>query len=55
MRHGPAWPESFALISATLNFLWIPYQPIWALIIIAADAFVIWSLLVINDDTSLEQ
>lgn len=41
----------FALISATLNFLWIPIQPIWALVIIAVDAFVIWSLLTISDDT----
>ena len=26
------------------NFLWLPYYPVWALIIIAFDVFVIWAL-----------
>ena len=34
----------FAAISATVNFLLIPYYPFWSLLIIALDIFVIWAL-----------
>jgi hypothetical protein len=33
-----------ASISAISNFLFIPFYPIWALLIIAIDVFVIWAL-----------
>ncbi|MER8086104.1 hypothetical protein ABTZ57_13380 [Streptomyces sp. NPDC094048] len=33
-----------AAISLVLNFMWLPYQPIWAIISIAIDTFVIWAL-----------
>jgi hypothetical protein len=33
-----------AMVSALANFLYIPYYPWWALLIIALDAWVIWSL-----------
>ncbi|NUR31008.1 MAG: hypothetical protein HOV83_35030, partial [Catenulispora sp.] len=39
---------AFAAVSAILNFIWLPYQPIWAIIIIALDVFVIWSLSVVR-------
>lgn len=26
------------------NFLWIPYAPFWAIVLIAINAFVIWAL-----------
>ncbi|MFJ3697675.1 hypothetical protein ACIPW9_26800 [Streptomyces sp. NPDC090052] len=32
-------------ISVIANFMWLPYQPIWAFIAIAIGVFVIWSLL----------
>lgn len=32
-------------LSAVLNFLWLPYYPIWGLVIIAFDVYVIWGLL----------
>ncbi len=34
-----------ALISAVANFLFIPYYPVWSLIVIAIDVFIIWALM----------
>ncbi|MEV0780224.1 hypothetical protein ACIBLA_36825 [Streptomyces sp. NPDC050433] len=34
-----------AAISIVLNFMWLPYQPVWAVVVIALGVFVIWSLL----------
>lgn len=34
-----------AVLSAIANFLYIPYQPVWSIIVIALDVFVIWALL----------
>jgi hypothetical protein len=36
----------FSLIS---NFLWLPIEPWWSLVIIAADVFIIWSLLNVGE------
>jgi hypothetical protein len=36
---------AFAAISAIVNFLYIPYQPVWSIVVIALDAAVIWALL----------
>ncbi|QES48449.1 hypothetical protein DEJ50_12105 [Streptomyces venezuelae] len=33
-----------AALSAIAHFLWLPYQPIWALIAIAIAVFIIWAL-----------
>ena len=33
-----------AMISALTNFFFIPYYPIWALLVIALDVWVIWAL-----------
>lgn len=33
-----------ALLSAVANFFFIPYYPFWALLVIALDVWVIWSL-----------
>jgi len=33
-----------AAISAILNFVWLPYSPWWALMVIAIDILVIWAL-----------
>jgi hypothetical protein len=38
----------FATISALANFLWLPYYPVWAIVLIAIDIFVIWSLAVVR-------
>jgi len=35
---------TLAAISATANFLFIPYYPFWSILIIALNIFVIWAL-----------
>jgi hypothetical protein len=37
---------ALAALSALANFLFIPYYPLWSLLIIALDVFVIWALAV---------
>ncbi|MEV0649742.1 hypothetical protein AB0I28_31245 [Phytomonospora sp. NPDC050363] len=50
---GAAWARAvgavLAALSATAQFLWLPHQPFWALIIIALDVFVIWALVTMTD------
>ncbi|MFJ7491747.1 hypothetical protein ACIQZB_10885 [Streptomyces sp. NPDC097727] len=45
---GATWARAtgvvLAAISLVLNFMWLPYQPIWAIVSIAIDTFVIWAL-----------
>ncbi|MFB7558375.1 DUF7144 family membrane protein [Streptomyces brevispora] len=33
-----------AALNMIANFMWLPYQPIWAVISLAIDTFVIWAL-----------
>jgi low temperature requirement protein LtrA len=35
-----------AVISAVENFLFLPYYPFWAILVIAVDLMIIWALLV---------
>ena len=46
--NGAVWARAVgigvAALSALLNFMWLPYYPIWSLIIIALDVLVIWAL-----------
>ncbi|WP_329447429.1 hypothetical protein OG906_31365 [Streptomyces sp. NBC_01426] len=46
---GAAWARALgvglAALSIIVNFLWLPYQPLWAIIVIAIDIFIIWALL----------
>lgn len=35
---------ALASLSVIVNFLWLPYQPWWSIIIIAIDVFIIWAL-----------
>jgi hypothetical protein len=45
---GAVWARAVgigvAAVSAVLNFMWLPYYPLWSLLIIALDVFVIWAL-----------
>ncbi len=34
-----------ACLSAVANFLYIPYSPVWSVIVIALDVFIVWALL----------
>jgi len=33
-----------AVISGIANFLFLPYYPLWAIVVIAIDVFIIWAL-----------
>jgi hypothetical protein len=45
---GRTWARvvgiTLAALSATANFLFIPYYPFWAIIVLTLDIFVIWAL-----------
>ncbi|MGW3160808.1 DUF7144 family membrane protein [Streptomyces sp. NPDC001089] len=45
---GAMWARitgiALAGLSMIANFLWLPYYPVWAIVLIAVDAFVIWAL-----------
>jgi hypothetical protein len=45
---GQTWGRVVGIIlagvSALANFAFIPYYPVWSLVIIALDVFVIWAL-----------
>jgi hypothetical protein len=46
---GIPWARYFgafvAVVAAVAHFMLIPYSPIWAIVMIAIDAFIIWALL----------
>jgi hypothetical protein len=46
---GMAWARYvgafLAVLSAIASFVFIPYQPLWSIVMIALDAFIIWALL----------
>ncbi|MBV7694131.1 hypothetical protein [Streptomyces sp. TRM70350] len=45
---GAAWARvagiTLAALSLVLQFLFLPYQPVWSVVIMAIDVFVIWAL-----------
>ncbi|MGW4892981.1 DUF7144 family membrane protein [Kitasatospora sp. NPDC004240] len=45
---GAMWARILGVVAAGLNmianFLWLPYYPFWAIVLIAIDVFVIWAL-----------
>lgn len=42
------WARTIAVILACVSmiasFLWLPYYPLWSMVVIVFDAFVIWAL-----------
>jgi len=34
-----------AALAALINFTWLPYSPLWAIVLIAIDVLVIWALI----------
>jgi hypothetical protein len=44
---GAVWARTVAVLMASLsilaNFLWMPYYPVWSLVIITFGVFVIWA------------
>ena len=53
---GAVWARTvgviLAVISAVLSFAWLPWYPIWAVLMITADVFVIWALTAHGRDLS---
>ena len=51
---GAVWARTVGVILASLsaiaNFAFIPFYPVWSLVIIAVDVFVIWALTVHGRD-----
>jgi hypothetical protein len=45
---------TIAVLSILANFAFIPYYPVWSLLIIALNVFVIWALCVYNRDTAAD-
>lgn len=45
---GAVWARTVAVIVACVSilasFLWMPYYPIWSLVVVAFDVFVIWAV-----------
>jgi hypothetical protein len=45
---GAVWARTIGVIMAVdsglASFAWLPYYPVWALVVIALDVFVIWAL-----------
>ena len=45
---GAVWARTVAVlvacVSILVNFAWLPYYPVWSILIIAFDMFVIWAL-----------
>jgi len=46
--YGAVWARTLGVIIAAIsivaNFLWMPWYPLWAVLIIIFDLFVIWAL-----------
>jgi len=53
---GAVWARTVgvavAVLSAIVNFAWLPYYPVWGLVVIALDVFVIWALTVHGRDVA---
>ncbi|MFE6699836.1 hypothetical protein [Streptomyces sp. NPDC057718] len=53
---GAAWARGAGIALAALNlianFMWLPYTPVWAIVTIAIDVFVIWALCTDRSTTS---
>jgi hypothetical protein len=45
---GAAWARWTAVVlagvSAVANFMWLPYYPLWSILVIALDVAIIWAL-----------
>ena len=55
---GAVWARTVAVIVAGIsiiaNFVWLPYYPVWALVVIVVDFFVIWALVLHGRDVTVD-
>ncbi|MET9144351.1 hypothetical protein ACFUCQ_14640 [Streptomyces sp. NPDC057197] len=53
---GSAWSRAIGIVLASLGlvaqFLFLPHAPVWSVIMMAIDVFVIWALAVYEPDTA---
>jgi hypothetical protein len=42
-----------AIVSILANFAWMPYYPVWSILMIALGIFVIWALTVHGRDVEV--
>jgi hypothetical protein len=53
---GATWARivgvTVAVLSTITNFMWLPWYPVWGIIMIVANAFVIWALTVHGTDVT---
>ncbi|MFC4602544.1 DUF7144 family membrane protein [Rhodococcus kronopolitis] len=51
---GATWARVTAIVLAALsiiaNFMWLPYYPLWSILIIALDVVVIWAVTTWDND-----
>lgn len=56
---GSVWARGAGIVLASLsaiaNFFFIPYYPFWSMVMIALDAFVIWSLATVGSAARREE
>ena len=54
--NGSVWARGIGVVVAAMvavsNFLWLPYQPVWSIIIIAVCVMVMWALTVHGRDVT---
>jgi hypothetical protein len=54
--NGAVWARTvgvtLAVVSTIANFVWLPHYPIWGILMITANAFVIWALTVHGRDAA---
>ena len=55
---GKVWARTVAVIVAAVsiivNFTWLPYYPVWSILIIAFDVFVIWAVTAHGRDITVD-
>ena len=56
---GALWARivgiALAVLIALANFLWLPYYPVWAIVIIALNVVIIWALAAHGRDIGAER
>ena len=54
MFRGAVWARTVAVVMASVSmvasFVWLPYYPLWSILIIALDVFVIWAAILHGRD-----
>ena len=49
---GATWARAVAIVLVSLaaiaNFMWIPYQPVWSILVITLNVATIWALTVVG-------